>query len=61
MGHRKRSFEEKVAEHTHLRAVAHKVIDQMTRLELHRFFIRRQQYLEQQEPQIAAREQSGEN
>ena len=55
MGHRKKSFEEKVAEHTHLRAVAHRVIDQMTRLELHRFFIRRKHYLEQQ-PQMAATE-----
>jgi hypothetical protein len=57
MGHRKKSFEEKVAEHAHLRAVAHKVIDQMTRIELHRFFIRRKQYLEQQ-PQMAAREET---
>ena len=55
MGHRKKTFEEKVTEHTHLRAVAHRVIDQMTRIELHRFFIRRKQYLEQQ-PQIAVME-----
>jgi hypothetical protein len=46
MGHRKKSFEEKVAEHSHLRAVAHRVIDQMTRIELHRFFIRRKHFLE---------------
>ena len=57
MGHRrKKTFEEKVAEHTHLRLVAHRVIDQMTRLELHRFFIRRQHHLAEQSPQMAAEE-----
>jgi hypothetical protein len=57
MGHRKKSFEEKVVEHEQLKAAAHKVIDQMTRLELHRFFIRRKHYLEQ-EPQMAAKEET---
>jgi len=56
VGHRKRSFEEKVAEYERLKAVAHKVIDQMTRMELHRFFIRRQHHLAEQSPQIAAME-----
>jgi hypothetical protein len=56
MGHRKKTFQEKVDEHTKLKAIAHQVIDQMTRIELHRFFIRRKHYLEQQ-PQIAAKEQ----
>ena len=57
MGHRKKSFEEKLAEREQLKAAAHKVIDQMTRRELHRFFIRRQHHLTEQ-PQIAAKEET---
>ncbi len=55
MAHRK-TFQQKVEEHAHLRAVAHKVIDQMTTKELHQFFARRQKFLQQHEPQMAATE-----
>jgi hypothetical protein len=54
MGHRKKSFAEKLAEHERLKAAAHKVIDQMTRIELHRFFIRRKHHLQQQSPEVNA-------
>ena len=56
MGHRKKTFQEKLEEHERLKAAAHKVIDQMTRLELRRLFIRRKHFIEQQEPQTAVEE-----
>jgi hypothetical protein len=55
VGHRKKTFQEKVEEHERLKRLAHEVIDQLTRVELHRFFIRRKHYLKQ-EPPMAAEE-----
>jgi hypothetical protein len=57
MGHRKKTFQEKVDEHERLKAAAHRAVDQMTTKELYQFFRRRQQFLKSEsEPQIAAME-----
>jgi hypothetical protein len=53
MGHRKKTFQEKVEEHERLKRIAHQVIDQLTRVELHRFFIRRKHYLKKEPPMAA--------
>jgi hypothetical protein len=53
----RKTLQQKVEEHAHLRTIAHRAIDQMTTKELHQFFRRRQQFLKKEsEPQIAAKE-----
>ena len=51
---RQKTFQEKLEEHQRLKRIAQEVIDQMTTKELHQFFARRQKFLQQHEPQMAA-------